>query len=134
MTTQDISNESPTTVLIGIDTKGQRCSYRTVRTRISPKDDYKEFGPLDMYRALTQIVSGDERLRERVEVEQVGCMWGCTYGPRVDVTVNSQDGSQTFLYGNRDCEGEISVRGRVSIIGIPQLDSLQNMIYDHLSL
>ena len=134
MTTQDISIESPPTIVVSIDTFSSRCSYRTVRTRISPVDDYQEFGPLDLYNALTHVVNADEKLKGIVEVKQVRCMWGCTYGPRVDVTEKSQDRNRTFLYGNQGWEGEISVRGRVSIIGIPQLDSLQNMIYDHLSL
>ena len=123
-------------MLINIDTigngrLGNSCPMLKVMTRMGPYDDYKHYGPLEMYDALSGIVSSNN-LEKIVTLKKVGCLSGCTFGPRIDVTVKSQDKTYTVLYGGKTYRGEIYSRGYVSINGIAQLESLQNIIYDNL--
>ena len=124
-------------ILISIDTRGNNtsginCPLLKVRTRAVPGEDFMDFGPSDLYDALLKLVVSNN-LEDRVTVKETVCLWGCTYGPRIDVTVKSPDKNYTILYGRKGYNGPISIRGLVSIQDISQLDSLQNIIYDNLT-
>ena len=59
----------------------------------------------------------DHGLQDRVQVTHCGCIFGCTYGPRIDVAKRWPGGKA--LYGTVDGEVTISVRGRVRMSKIP---------------
>ena len=56
-------------------------------------------------------------LEGRVQVTPCSCIFGCTYGPRIDVARRWSGGK--VLYGTRDGEVTISVRGTVQLSKIP---------------
>ncbi len=110
-----------------IDVNGNSTSTYTCPKR-SVVVNGKEYGPKELVEELTRVVS-DNNLQDKVEIVQTGCLWGCTYGPRLDVEV---DGN-VVLYGCADYSGVISSRGEVKIIGMDGLDSISNIIYDNLN-
>ena len=67
-------------------------------------------------------------LTERVKVTHCRCIFGCTYGPRIDVAKRWSGGKA--LYGNVDGEVTISIRGRVKMSKIPA--ELLYLVLDNL--
>ena len=59
----------------------------------------------------------DYALKERVQVTHSRCIFGCTYGPRIDVAKRWSGGKA--LYGTMDGEVTISIRGMVKMLKIP---------------
>ena len=59
----------------------------------------------------------DHALKERVQVTHCQCIFGCTYGPRIDVAKRWSGGKA--LYGTVDGDVTISIRGRVNMSKIP---------------
>ena len=70
----------------------------------------------------------EEGLAGQVKATSCQCIFGCTYGPRIDV-INRSTGKKT-LYGTISGPVTISVRGRVTMAQIP--DNLQDLIQDNL--
>lgn len=68
-------------------------------------------------------------LADRVQATPCRCIFGCTYGPRIDV-INRTTGEKT-LYGAVEARVEISVRGRVDMKKIP--DGLIELAQANLS-
>ena len=56
-------------------------------------------------------------LKERVQVTPCRYIFGCTYGPRIDVAKRWP--GEKALYGTMDGEVTISIRGRVKMLKIP---------------
>ena len=71
----------------------------------------------------------DQGLDGRVQATPCRCIFGCTYGPRIDVT-NRATGEK-LLYGSVEAQVNISVRGRVDMKKIP--DGVIDLIRDNLS-
>ena len=67
-------------------------------------------------------------LEERARVTPCRCILGCTYGPRVDVA--RRWSGEKSLYGTIDGEVNISIRGRVRILELPE--DLSQLINDNL--
>lgn len=59
----------------------------------------------------------DQGMADRVQATPCRCIFGCTYGPRIDV-INRVTGEK-ILYGSVDAPVNISVRGRVDMNRIP---------------
>ena len=72
-------------------------------------------GP-ELLAALKSAVE-ERALKERVQVTQCQCIFGCTYGPRIDVAKGRS--GKKVLYGTVDREVTISIRGRVKMSKIP---------------
>ena len=90
-----------------------------------------EFGGRDSRELLQEIqdqVSG-HGLAGRVQATPCRCIFGCTYGPRIDV-INRATGEK-LLYGSVEASVYISVRGRVNMKKIP--DSLFELARANLS-
>ena len=66
-------------------------------------------------------------MEEQVRVTSCRCIFGCTYGPRIDL-VNRKSG-QKVLYGIGTGEVKITRRGKVSLHEIPE--DLLEMITRH---
>ena len=60
----------------------------------------------------------DHGLAGRVQATPCRCIFGCTYGPRIDV-INRATGEK-ILYGSVEAPVNISVRGRVDMKKIPE--------------
>ena len=60
----------------------------------------------------------DHGLADRVQATPCRCIFGCTYGPRIDV-INRATGEK-ILYGSVEATVNISVRGRVDMKKIPE--------------
>ncbi len=106
------------------------CLGRKVLARRDEGGEPREYGPREILGVLREIIrdgglDGEVRLQEKV------CLWGCTFGPRIDV-VKEGVVSRVYLYGREDYRGPISMRGKVQIRGISNLPSLRSIIYDHL--
>ena len=71
----------------------------------------------------------DQGLDDRVQATPCRCIFGCTYGPRIDV-INRATGEK-ILYGSVEAPVYISVRGRVDLKQIPE--GLIELARDHLS-
>ena len=56
-------------------------------------------------------------LQDRVQVTHCGCIFGCTYGPRIDVA--KRWSGEKALYGTMEGDVTISIRGRVEMLKIP---------------
>jgi hypothetical protein len=78
----------------------------------------------DLLRGLRQVVR-NQRLEEQVQVNPCRCIFGCTYGPRIDVA--RRWSGEKVLYGTIEGEATISRRGRVEI-----LEDLSRLIKDNL--
>ncbi len=72
-------------------------------------------GP-ELLAALKSAVE-ERALKERVQVTHCQCIFGCTYGPRIDVA--KRWSGEKALYGTMDGEVTISIRGRVKMSKIP---------------
>ena len=70
-----------------------------------------------------------EGLAERVVATPCQCIFGCTYGPRIDVI--NRDTRRKTLYGAVTGAVSISVRGRVQLEQIPE--DLRQLIQDNLN-
>jgi len=129
-TTSDIS------LLIKVDVRGNfmvenNCLQRTVLTRSNPEKNLFNYRPADLYAVLHAIVKEDDLL-ETVTVKGTGCLWGCTFGPRIDVVVTKGNQTYTVRYGSQHYKGDITKHGSVEIHDISALKSLRNVIYDNL--
>jgi hypothetical protein len=71
----------------------------------------------ELLHELQQLV-GQYSLQERVQVTQCRCIFGCTYGPRIDVA--RRWSGEKVLYGTTQGEAAISRRGTVSLSEIPE--------------
>lgn len=76
---------------------------------------------------LRQVVL-DNGLVAQVQVTECRCIFGCTYGPRIDVA--RRWSGEKLLYGAVDGVAAISHRGRVRFNQIP--DDLSRLILDNL--
>lgn len=72
---------------------------------------------------------GEHGLEDRVRATPCRCIFGCTYGPRIDV-INRTTGEKT-LYGSVEATVDISVRGRVNLKQLPR--ELIEIAQDNLS-
>ena len=70
----------------------------------------------------------DEGLEEAVQVTPCYCIFGCTYGPRIDLV--QRWSGQKILYGIGTGEVSITRRGKVSLREIPP--SLPEMVRRNL--
>ena len=67
---------------------------------------------------LQQLVS-QHRLQDQVQVTPCRCIFGCTYGPRIDVA--RRWSGEKVLYGTAQGEAAISRRGTVRFSEIPEV-------------
>ena len=81
----------------------------------------------DLADALRQVVQ-DNGLVAQVQVTECRCIFGCTYGPRIDVA--RRWSGEKLLYGVIDADALISRRGRVRFTRIP--NDLSRLILDNL--
>lgn len=81
----------------------------------------------DLVDDLRQIVL-DNRLVEQVQITECRCIFGCTYGPRIDVA--RRWSGEKLIYGAVEGDAAISRRGRVRFNKIP--DDLNRLIFDNL--
>mgnify|MGYP001082798222 CR=1 len=89
---------------------------------------YNGRSSLELLREIGDLV-GEQGLGGQVRATPCQCIFGCTYGPRLDV-INRGTGEKT-LYGAVSGPVTISVRGRVSMERIP--DDLQDLIRELLN-
>ena len=89
--------------------------------------NYRGRNSLELLQEIEDRVSG-LGLANQVKATPCQCIFGCTYGPRIDV-INRSTGEKS-LYGAIGGPVTISVRGRVEMKQIP--DDLQDLIQDHL--
>jgi hypothetical protein len=80
-----------------------------------------------LLRGLTSAVR-DHGLDARVRVTPCNCIFGCTYGPRIDVA--RRWSGEKVLYGTTERDVTISVRGRVRMLKIPT--ALLSLALDNL--
>jgi predicted metal-binding protein len=66
---------------------------------------------------LQQLVS-QHRLQDQVQVTPCRCIFGCTYGPRIDVA--RRWSGEKVLYGTAQGQASISRRGTVRFSEIPE--------------
>jgi hypothetical protein len=71
----------------------------------------------------------EQGLEDRVQATPCRCIFGCTYGPRIDI-INRATGEK-LLYGSVEGRVNISVRGRVDMKRIPE--NLIELAQDNLS-
>ena len=83
---------------------------------------------LELLQELRDLVI-DQGLTGQVKSTPCQCIFGCTYGPRIDV-INRDTGKKT-LYGAVSGPVSISVRGKVAMKEIP--DNLQDLIQQFLN-
>lgn len=81
----------------------------------------------DLLQELGKIVQ-QESLEERVQVTPCRCIFGCTYGPRIDVA--RRWSGEKLLYGASQGRLAISRRGQVDMQKIPA--DLAEMLRDNL--
>jgi predicted metal-binding protein len=81
----------------------------------------------DLRDGLRQVVL-DHGLAARVQVTECRCIFGCTYGPRIDLA--RRWSGEKLLYGAVEGDTAISRRGRVRFNRIP--DDLARLIFDNL--
>jgi hypothetical protein len=105
------------------------CAQKVVRTRKAEGEEPREYTPRELLGLLEKIVE-ELGVRDRVTLREKVCLWGCTFGPRIDVVA----GDREFLYGREDYRGEISVRGIVEVRSLASLPSLRSLITEHLPL
>ena len=103
------------------------CLGKKVLARRDEGGELREYGPQEILGVLRDTIR-DGGLEEEVRLQEKVCLWGCTFGPRIDVV----NGPRVYLYGRQDYRGPISVRGDVVIRSIPNLPSLRSIIYEHL--
>jgi predicted metal-binding protein len=76
---------------------------------------------------LRQVVEQDG-LKDQVQVTPCRCIFGCTYGPRMDVA--RRWSGEKLLYGTSQGQVTISRRGRVDMHQIPA--DLRRLLRDNL--
>ena len=81
----------------------------------------------DLLADLRQVVL-ENGLVAQVQVTECRCIFGCTYGPRIDVA--RRWSGEKLLYGAVDGDAAISRRGWVRFNKIP--DDLSRVIFDNL--
>ena len=67
-------------------------------------------------------------LESRVQVTSCRCIFGCTYGPRIDVA--RRWSGEKALYGTTEGEVTISIRGTVKMLKIPA--ELLDLVLDNV--
>jgi hypothetical protein len=82
---------------------------------------------LELLREIGGLV-GEQGLDDQVKATPCQCIFGCTYGPRIDV-INRRTGEK-ILYGAVSGPVNISVRGKVTMERIP--NDLQDLIQQAL--
>jgi predicted metal-binding protein len=103
---------------IVVCTDPRRCAHQ--------QDDAGRDGG-ELFTALTETVQ-DNELTARVQVSHCRCIFGCTYGPRIDVA--PRNGGGKVLYGSVEGRAVISRRGAVDFHRIP--NELSRLIRDNL--
>jgi predicted metal-binding protein len=103
---------------IVVCTDPRRCAHQ--------QDDAGRDGG-ELFTALTETVQ-DNELTARVQVSHCRCIFGCTYGPRIDVAQRGNGGK--VLYGSVEGRAVISRRGAVDFHRIP--NELSRLIRDNL--
>ena len=81
---------------------------------------------VELFRSIVNAVEAME-MDNQVMVTPCSCIFGCTYGPRIDL-IDRETGEKT-LYGIGTGEVTITRRGRVSLNEIPE--DLSEMITRH---
>ena len=89
-------------------------------------DDMGRNGP-ELLRGLQQTVV-DHGWDDKVQVTPCRCIFGCTYGPRLDAV--SRTGGAKVLYGSTEGKATISRRGAVDFRQIPP--DLTQLVRDNL--
>jgi predicted metal-binding protein len=82
---------------------------------------------VDLMDSLRQVVL-ENGLASRVQVTECRCIFGCTYGPRIDVA--RRWSGEKLLYGAVEGDAAISRRGRVHFNRVP--GDLGRLIFDNL--
>jgi predicted metal-binding protein len=82
---------------------------------------------VDLMDSLRQVVL-ENGLAARVQVTECRCIFGCTYGPRIDVA--RRWSGEKLLYGAVEGDAAISRRGRVRFNRVP--GDLGRLIFDNL--
>lgn len=75
-----------------------------------------------------QDAVAERGLKDAVQVTPCYCIFGCTYGPRIDVS--RRWSGEKILYGSIDGEAGITRRGRVQFTKIPK--DLTKIVLDNL--
>jgi predicted metal-binding protein len=81
----------------------------------------------DLLQELWEVVD-QQGLSDRVQVTPCRCIFGCTYGPRMDVV--QRWSGEKVLYGSIEGEATITRRGRVRFSRIPE--SVSQLVWDNL--
>ena len=81
----------------------------------------------DLVGELRQVVQ-DNGLLAQVRMTECRCIFGCTYGPRIDVARRWR--AEKLIYGIIDADVFISRRGQVGFTRIP--NDLSRLIFDNL--
>ena len=81
----------------------------------------------DLLRELRETVDR-QGLAHRVQVTPCRCIFGCTYGPRMDVV--RRWSNEKLLYGTVEGEATITRRGRVRFSQIPE--SADQLVQENL--
>ena len=89
-------------------------------------DDMGRTGP-ELLRGLQQTVD-DHGWADKVQVTPCRCIFGCTYGPRLDAV--NRTGGGKVLYGSAEGKATISRRGTVDFRRIPP--DLTQLLRDNL--
>ena len=89
--------------------------------------EYQGRSGAELLHSLRELVS-EEGLEDRVQVTHCGCILGCTYGPRIDVS--RRWSGEKLLYGATAGDVNISIRGRVEMRKLP--DDLLKLVTDQL--
>ena len=89
-------------------------------------DDMGRTGP-ELLRGLQQTVD-DHGWADKVQVTPCRCIFGCTYGPRLDAV--NRTGGGKVLYGSTEGKATISRRGTVDFRRIPP--DLTRLLRDNL--
>lgn len=82
----------------------------------------------ELLREIQEQLMG-QRLDRKVRATPCHCIFGCTYGPRIDVI--NRDTGKKVLYGSVEGQVNISVRGRVDMHKTP--DNLIDLAWEQLS-
>ena len=89
---------------------------------------YRGRSSLELLEDIQEAVQA-EGLEGQVKATPCRCIFGCTYGPRIDVIDRS--GRQKTLYGSAKGPVTISVRGRVNMELIPE--EPEDLFREHLN-
>jgi predicted metal-binding protein len=102
-------------IIVCVDPRS--CLHRRARGR----------DPVDLLEELQELIQR-ESLEDRVQVTPCRCIFGCTYGPRLDVA--RRWSGEKRLYGTSQGGVTISRRGRVDMHQIPA--DLRQLLRDNL--